>query len=84
MAVIISRALTAKGLDLETDPEILVGFADQGKVPDWSTEALSQLINLQIIGGQQSGGKKVIKPDSKATRAESAAILKRALKKSAT
>ncbi|GLX65752.1 S-layer homology domain-containing protein [Paenibacillus glycanilyticus] len=77
MAVMISRALAYTGKQPTTSGTALLNaFKDKASIDVWAQQAVAQAVNAKIIGGT-TGGK--FAPDSKATRAEAAVMLKRLL-----
>ncbi|CAM3298279.1 S-layer-like y domain-containing protein [Paenibacillus lupini] len=77
MAVMISRALTFTGKQpAGSGTELLNAFKDKASIEDWAKIAVAQAVDAKIIEGTTGGN---FAPDSKATRAEAAVMLKRLL-----
>jgi outer membrane protein assembly factor BamB len=82
VAVMLIRALEHKGLE-KNDlgktkvEEILARFNDQGKISAWAKEAVSRAITQEIIRGYPGN---LFKPQTGATRAECAAMLRKIVK----
>lgn len=77
MMVIISRALTISGKQLDGTASDLSGFKDSSKVAAYAVNAAGQLIKEGIIMGNDGN----INPKGTATRAETAVIMYRILNK---
>jgi hypothetical protein len=82
VATMLIRALEHKGLEKgdlsETKiKEILARFNDQGKISAWAKEAVSKAITQEIIRGYPGN---LFKPQTGATRAECAAMLRKIVK----
>ena len=69
MAVMIYKALTAKGVGLEAGA---LAFSDSAAVSDYAKDAVAALANAEIINGQ---GDNTFNPNGEATRAEAASII---------
>ncbi|MGO4107875.1 S-layer homology domain-containing protein [Paenibacillus sp. YAF4_2] len=77
MAVMISRALTFTGKQpAGSGTELLNAFKDKASIEAWAKQAVAQAVDAKIIEGTTGGN---FAPDSKATRAEAAVMLKRLL-----
>jgi outer membrane protein assembly factor BamB len=82
VATMLIRALEHKGLEKkdlgETKvEEILACFNDQGKISAWAKEAVAKAITQEIILGYPGN---LFKPQTGATRAECAAMLRKIIK----
>lgn len=76
MAVIITRAIDAAGVELEkAGEEYLAGYNDAGLISDYAREAIASLTKAGLIQGTGGG----VSPKRMATRAEIAVILHRVL-----
>lgn len=74
MAVMIIKALDAKGKYIERDASTLKRFKDRGKVSQWAQDSVSQTIKGKIINGRSST---VLAPLDNATKAEAIAMVKK-------
>lgn len=81
MAVMAARALKVAGKDITAsgteETGLLQKFADLNKLKSWARGAASTAVKAGIINGSGKGN---FEPDAKATRAETAAMLKRLMK----
>lgn len=77
MAVMISRALAFAGKQpAGSGTALLNSFKDKASIEAWAQQAVAQAVEAKIIEGTTGGS---FAPDSKATRAEAAVMLKRLL-----
>ncbi|CAM3372539.1 S-layer-like y domain-containing protein [Paenibacillus lupini] len=74
MAVILSRGLAFAGY--ANDANKAGDFADQGDIPAWAAEAISQLAGFGVVNGKPGNE---FDPEGDATRAESVVMLYRLL-----
>lgn len=76
MAVIIDRAIKAKGVTLSEKKEY-TAFNDDEQIADYAIEAVCTLFKAGVINGKDNGG---FDPAGSATRAEAAKIIYEAFK----
>ncbi|SFK80632.1 S-layer homology domain-containing protein [Paenibacillus sp. 1_12] len=76
MVTMIARALSFVGKIENTDTSVLSKFTDHNEISEWSQEAVARLVQTGIVRGVSSH---VFAPQDHATRAQSAAMLKRTL-----
>ncbi|MHB8984150.1 MAG: S-layer homology domain-containing protein [Carboxydocellales bacterium] len=78
MAVMVTRALKAAGKDISVSKSdqdsLLAKFTDKGKIASWAKADVAAAAKAGIVNGVTSTG---FAPAAKATRAESATMLKR-------
>lgn len=78
MAVVLAQASKFAGFALQADASAASGLSGLNQAPAWSREALSGLISAGVMQGRGNGQ---IAPGAEATRAETAAMLEKLLKK---
>ncbi|OWR28360.1 hypothetical protein CDO73_19005 [Saccharibacillus sp. O23] len=78
MAVVLSQAAEFAGFALQADASAASRLGDLNEAPAWSREALAGLISFGIMQGRADGR---IAPGAEATRAETAALIEKLLKK---
>lgn len=76
MAVMIARAIQLSGKKYDTDAKKLAAFDDSLTISAWAKDAAAGALNAGIVNGTTV---RTFAPDSKATRAEAAVMLKRFL-----
>lgn len=76
MAVMTVRALRAGGQEPSMPTQTSLTFTDHEEIAKWSKQAISQLVSIDVMRGSNGS----FAPQDEATRAESAAIIKRMLK----
>ncbi|PYI52154.1 tail fiber protein [Paenibacillus flagellatus] len=77
MVAMIARAMAAGGKPAEANRERLAPFADAGDVAEWAVGPAAQALEAGIVAGRADDA---FVPRELATRAESAAMLKRMLR----
>ncbi|WP_152619335.1 S-layer homology domain-containing protein [Cohnella kolymensis] len=75
MVVMIARALKVGGKEQKAEANVLDKFSDRAEIADWAADAAAQTVNAGIIQGVDS----TFAAKKNATRAQSAAMLKRML-----
>jgi len=82
MAVIITRALDMMGFKAISSDETLANpidsFADSSTIDDWAEESIAVAVQAGIMKGMSGG---TFSPDSNATRAQGAVVIKRMMDK---
>ncbi|WP_182303045.1 Ig-like domain-containing protein [Cohnella cholangitidis] len=76
MATMLIRAMNYVGVQSSSSSTALNGFKDKAKVSGWAKEGMSISVTVGFIKGSTT---KTINPQSKATRAEAAIMIKRFL-----
>lgn len=82
MAVMIIRALTYAGINVELTTEeqeqLLAGFSDKDKISAWSAAFLARAVKAGLINGATPT---TMEPVANATRAQAAVMIKRMMEK---
>lgn len=76
LASILMRYTNFKGYKANTLAELTL-FADAAKIGGWASLSVKWAVGAGIVSGKASGGKTLMDPQGKATRAEVASILMR-------
>ncbi len=76
MAVMLSRAIQAAGKPLAAGAGDLGRYGDESEISSWAKTAVSQAVEAGLMNGVEP---RLFSPDSNATRAETATVLKRLL-----
>ncbi|UKS25920.1 S-layer homology domain-containing protein [Paenibacillus sp. HWE-109] len=76
MAVMVAKALSAAGLTVDSQPELLNKFTDNSQISDWAKASVSQSVKAGIISGMTDT---TFVASANASRAQAAVMLKRLL-----
>ena len=74
LAVFLIRTLEAMGLEEADPPRSLEAYADGSRVSSWARESFAKALSAGFFGGFEDG---TLRPGARATRAQTAVLLKR-------